>query len=299
MVILNEKKYAEHCLLTGEVDAKPRKTLKVLAKYYYYCLGHRKTRIIANLADFMRSNYERYQYSRKEWMQTIEGIAKRASKEPLYENDGVWITSSELAKIDELEDPTLQRVIFTMLCFAKLNMIRNPKKNGWIKVPNGEILESAGVSATKVKMGAILGTLRDLGYLDFPKRNGNMSNRLMFIDVDGENALFISDFRALGNEFMLYKGERYIRCKSCGLLVKGSKNGRKQYCRVCNPRTPEMMKTCYCVECGKQISVKSKANRWGENLWCPECMEIRRKTKKIETQRKRRNKENEVITNCN
>ena len=54
----------------------------------------------------------------------------------------------------------------------------------------------------------------------------------MYIDDDSTKKLLISDFRKLGYEWRLYKGEKYIKCTVCGILVKNT-NGKRKYCKEC------------------------------------------------------------------
>lgn len=285
MIILNEREYAEHCLLTGEIGAKPYCTLKILAKYYYHVLGYRKKRISTNLMEFMWTNYPTYSQNKKSWNETIERIANSAKKERLYEDEGVWISKLELNRIAELESVDLQCVAFTMLCLAKLETNRTPVKNGWIKNSNKEIFTLAGVNTSVQNRLNILGMFKSKGLLEFPKKNGNLSNRVTFLDYEGENELFVQDFRSLGNIYRKYLGENYIQCAICGILIKGSKNGRKKYCSECHPDNTGRQKTIFCIDCGKKIEVRAKDNR---TCRCPDCYKEYRKAQQIKTQKKRR-----------
>ena len=75
--------------------------------------------------------------------------------------------------------------------------------------------------------------LKELGLIEYAKKVNNLNIQVLYIDDDSENQLFVSDFRKLGYEWRLYKGEKYIRCADCGLLTKGNKNNTKRYCQQC------------------------------------------------------------------
>ena len=79
-IILNERVYAENCLKSGTIDEKPFTTLSILAKYYYYVCGYRKTRIYKALVEFMECNYPLYSCNKTYWDNTIERISNSAEK---------------------------------------------------------------------------------------------------------------------------------------------------------------------------------------------------------------------------
>ena len=237
--------------------------------------------------EFMWINYPTYSQNKKSWNETIERIADAAKNEKLYEDAGVWITKTEIEKISALENTDHQCVAFTMLCLAKLETMRNQIKNGWIKTDIKEIFSLAGVNASAQKRLNILGMLQSKGFLEFPKKNGNLSNRVTFMDFEADEEIFVQDFRSIGNAYRKYIGENYIQCAVCGVLVKGSKNGRKKYCSECNPDNVGKKKIIFCIDCGKRVEIRSKDNY---TCRCPDCYEKYRKIQRAEAQKKRRMK---------
>ena len=71
-----------------------------------------------------------------------------------------------------------------------------------------------------------------MGLIEYAKKINNLNIHVLYIDDESENKLFVSDFRKLGYEWRLYKGEKYIRCADCGILVKNT-NGKRRYCKDC------------------------------------------------------------------
>jgi hypothetical protein len=261
MIVLNEKKYAIECLENGFVGRKPFFTLSIIAKYYYYCLNYKKSKIEMLLNDFMFKNYSiGYQSDRLSWQDTIEKIVKKVNNYTLLELDGVKITKSELKTISGIGNPNKERVMFTILCLAKFGIARNPQSNGWVNTDSKEIFKMARVSCKAKERELYIGDLCDRGLLELPKRNDNVSLRVTFID-DGEEELFISDFRELGYEYLKYKGENFIRCAECGILTRGNKYGNKRYCKDCAAYTPQKIKTIVCVDCGKDMKHRQKTVR--------------------------------------
>lgn len=277
MIILNEKEYAEECLRTRTIGDKPFHTLSILAKYYYHCLRYRKKKITELLIDFMSKYYPRYDVNKSSWNESIEKIAKNAGKYTLYEIDGIWITSKELEVVDNIENKTLSRLAFTLLCLAKLNNIKNPNNNNWVNTDAKEIFDIARISCNASSRYNKLGKLQILGLLEFPKKNDNLSRRVLYIDNSGEKVLFISDFRELGYEYLQYIGETFIQCQECGRLMRNNRAGNKRYCSECSAYTPIKYKTIVCVDCGKTFEVKSKNNATKR---CKECQDQRNRGKK-------------------
>ena len=289
MIVLNEKKYAIECLENGFVGRKPFFTLSIIAKYYYYCLNYKKSKIEMLLNDFMFKNYSiGYQSDRLSWQDTIEKIVKKVNNYTLLELDGVKITKSELETISGIGNPNKERVMFTILCLAKFGIARNPQNNGWVNTDSKEIFKMARVSCKAKERELYIGDLCDRGLLELPKRNDNVSLRVTFID-DGEEELFISDFRELGYEYLKYNGENFIRCAECGILTRGNKNRTKRYCKDCAAYTPQKSKTIICVDCGKEIVISGNNKR---TIRCDNCQIKADKENARIRKQKQRHKEN-------
>lgn len=286
MVILNEKEYAENCLKTGELDKKPFKTLQILAKYYYHHLGYRKKKIYTLLVEYLSKNYSKYNANITSWNNTIEKIANKAGKYPLYEISEVWLTKAELETIDNIDSKNdLKQLAFTLLCLAKLENIKNPKNNGWVNCDSKEIFNMAHISLSKKNQCKMLGDLGVLKLIEFPKKNENLSDRVTFVNDESEKVLSISDFRELGYEYLKYKGENFIRCHECGILIKNNKTKTKKYCNVCSGYVPIGTKTITCVDCGEEFEVDA---RLSNKYRCDACQEDYRRNYQKELMRERR-----------
>lgn len=284
--MLNEKEYAEDCLKNGVLSNKPFFTLSIIAKYYY-SIGYKKKKIEASLNDFMKEHYDRYEFDEISWRETISSIAEKAKKYKLFEITGVKITHSEFEKISEIHNKVLERLMFTLLCLAKLGNERNEKNNGWVNTDIKDIFSMARISATIYEQDLKINQLYQLGLIEFPKRNDLLNIRVTFIDKQGDEELFVSDFRELGYEYLKYKGEDFIRCQECGILIRQNKNKTKKYCKNCAGYTPQETKKIICVDCGREFEVDSKNNK---SCRCDECYTIYRKSYKAEKEQERRDK---------
>ena len=192
------------------------------ARYLYHEKGLRKTGIIAEINNFMNHNYPRYNPA--DWSATLEKYANKAGKYPLCECKGVWITENELKTMDAIQDKVLERLSFTLLCLAKFGNFRNPNNNNWVNYSNSEIYSAACINATAFD--------KESGLIEYAKKVDNLNIKVLYADNDSKDTLFISDFRKLGYEWRLYKGESYIRCANCRILVKKTSNSKK-YCKDC------------------------------------------------------------------
>lgn len=272
MIILNEKEYALKCLEKGDIGDNPYFTLSILAKYYYHSLGYRRKKIAKLLLEFISKHYPRYEMNEMSWQTSIDKIASNAGSYELFEISGIKITKNEMAVISEIHNKVLERLMFTMLCLAKLGNSRNPKNNGWVNADSKEIFKCARITCKSNEREIKIGQLWQRGLLEFSKRNDNLNCRVTFIDDNEEEELFVSDFRELGYEYLLYTGNNFIRCAECGILTRGNKNGTKRYCKECSVYTPQKTKLITCADCGKEFEVDARVSN---KVRCKQCQEIK------------------------
>ena len=278
MIVLNELEYAEKCISENIVDKKPFSTLNILAKYYYHHVGKNETETVDIIKDFAKKNCVGYLKNKYVWDNNIAKMVNTAIQYPLYQIKGVWITSKELETIRNINNKALERLAFTILCLAKYNILKNPKSDGWINNDIKEIFSLARISAGINERGIKLHELYKLGFIDLAKKIDNLSIKICFIDNDeSNNELFISDFRELGYEYLLYRGGIFIRCGECGILVRDNINRTKHYCSSCIAYSPIETKVITCIDCGKEFNVDGSDKR---TCRCLECQSVVNKEKK-------------------
>lgn len=231
-VILNEKEYAEQIIEKGEVGNKPTSTLFLLSKYYRQekKLSERKT--AEKLNEFMKQNYKGYNEAL--WEDIIEDISKKGKKYLIQEIKSIDITQKELDEISKLTNMKYEKLLFTMLCYAKLYNTLSETNNGWINTDIKEIYKSARVTVKyRNDKFLYLNDLEETGLISFSNKNDNLNMRINFIDNDSDVVLKITDFRELGYEYQNYIGDgKFIRCSECGRIVR--KNGKSdKYCSNC------------------------------------------------------------------
>lgn len=234
--ILNEVKQAEYIIERGEVGSKPTSTLFLLAKYYRQKQELSKEHTIQKLNEFMQKNYKNYISAR--WEDIIEDIVKKATKYPLRMIDAIGITQNEIDKIKSLSNVKYEKLLFAMLCYAKLHNMNSDTNNGWVNATIQEIYRTARVTVKyKRDKFLYLNDIEQTGLIAFSKKNDNLNLQITFIDMTGNPIWSINDFRELGYEYLNIIGEgRFIRCNKCGRLVrkKSKKDFSTKYCSFCS-----------------------------------------------------------------
>lgn len=234
-VVLNEVKQAEHIIEKGEVGNKPTSTLFLLGKYYRVKENLGKEQTFHKLNEFMKSNYKNYNSAL--WEDLIEDISKKSNKYSLREINSIGITQQEFDKISKIENLKYRKLLFTMLCYAKLYDRISENNNGWINTDIKEIFKTARVSVKyRNDKFLYLNDLERTELISFSNKNDNLNIRVNFVDMNGESVLDVDDFRELGYEYLNYiKKGRFIKCTECNRTIKkNQKTGRPiQYCKSC------------------------------------------------------------------
>ena len=231
-VVLNEKKQAEYIIEKGEVGNKPTSTLFLLAKYYRQKENLNKEQTFNKLNEFMENNYKNYNSAT--WEDIIEDISKKANKYPLREIDYIEITKSEIDTIRNVCNIKYEKLLFTMLCYAKLYNKISDKNNGWVNTDIKELFRVARVSVRyRNDKFLYLNDLETAGLISFSNKNDNLNLRVTFVDNNSDTVLKIDDFRELGYEYLNYIGDgKFIRCDCCKRLVRKT-NNKCLYCHQC------------------------------------------------------------------
>lgn len=229
-IVLNEREVAEAAIATNKLGAKPGETLTRVAKYYAQVEGYKKKEIRRKLEDLLLKNDPRTLLMN--WDGALDGIVKTSNKTPLIELDGIPITSNELQTIDSLPSKQLARLAFTLLCVAKYWYAVNEKNNMWVNTSDRDIMAMANISASIKRQSELLHNLRELRLIQFSKRVDNLNVQVLFAEPHGSTTMMVTDFRNLGNQYMLRLGGSFIRCEQCGLVVR-RKNNAHRYCTDC------------------------------------------------------------------
>lgn len=228
-IVLNEREWAEAAIVSRQLGKKPMETLNRVSRYYYG-EGYRKRDIRKKLGDFLLQCDPGAVLTK--WSDTLDKLAGSAGRRPLIKLDCIDITEAELEVIGSLEGKQMKRLAFTLLCTAKYWNAVNRSNNGWINTADKDIMKMANINTSVRRQSAMLYDMKNAGLIRFGKRVDNLNIRVAYIRDDSPAELHISDFRNLGNQYLLYCGEAYFQCEQCGLTIKKKGNARK-YCQDC------------------------------------------------------------------
>lgn len=232
-IVLNEYDWTEQMIATKDLGKKPTETLSRVAKYYIENgYGKKEARRLTEV--FLCQSDPNIQSIR--WSDFLDKIVKNAHKKPLVRLDGVSITRNELAKISELKTVHLRRLAFTLLCVAKYWDAVSPTNNHWVNSPDKEVMEMANIKASIKRQSYLFAQLCEHGMISFSKRVDNLNVQVLFAEEDGEQTLYIHDFRNLGYQYMRFLGGPYYECINCGITEKGNTSHRgrpHKYCPSC------------------------------------------------------------------
>lgn len=272
-VVLNEKKFAENLIKSKSVD-RPLLALNLVSRYYRQIEGLSGKELYNAVDTFMEESYLGYNTAR--WSKTVDSFLKSSNKYKLTEIEYIPITLNELYKISEIENIREERLLFSLLCFAKLYNAKNEKNNGWVNANIRDICRSARVSVPVNDREHYLYELIQLKLIKVSSKSGNDNLKVLFIDnnSDSEVVLKITDFKELGYEYLNWKRGALFICKKCGRIYNQNKSCTRLYCKECSKYQPMETKTIVCKDCGKEFEVDSKANNQKR---CPECYKIERK----------------------
>ena len=132
-----------------------------------------------------------------------------------------------------------EKLLFSMLCFAKLYNSISENNHNWINTSISDIFNVAKVNyRLKKDKFLYLNDIFNLGYISFSKKNDNLNIQVNIIDVNSKPILNISDFRELGYEYEYFKTNKknnFMRCKKCNRLIKRITNNQL-YCPICRKK---------------------------------------------------------------
>lgn len=228
-VVLNERIYAEGLLAENSLTTKPIEALTIIARYYLW-VGHPKKEIARLLEEHLIRSDPKANIVK--WRPIINRISKASDRYPLVQLESIPVTEAEIDSCQKVSGVQRQRLAFTMLCFAKFYNSVNPQNNGWVNKTDREVFSAANVLEKVRTQSLLVSDLWDAGLIEFSKKVDNVNSRVTFICDDSPVVLNVTDFRNLGNQYMMYMGHPYIECQSCGAVVRRV-GKRKRFCRAC------------------------------------------------------------------
>ena len=274
MIIMKESEAVQEIINRKSISENTYADLILLIKYFYSQAKKDNKRlkmkeVISELQEYLKPQYDNYQSV--DWYNRLEKLIKKYKNTPLYDVDSIPITDSELTTIKSIKNKRLEKIAFVSLVLAKYYNSKNEKNNGYVNVEYSVIFGLARVSATIMyEQPLLLHELKEMNLVQRSNRIDNPNFRVLFVDNNSPVVLHITDMRELGYQYLKYKGEKFIECAECGVLLRKKTNSTK-YCPSCRGYQPLTIKTLVCVDCGQEFVVSSKNTKAKR---CPECQRI-------------------------
>lgn len=228
-MILNERDYIEQVIAENAFLGKPVTDLGIAAKYYF-ADGYAQRDVRRKLDELLLRCDPSANLVL--WSDTLDKQVKRAYRRKLIEMDYVPVTASEIEVIDALPNRTLKKLAFSYLCVAKYYNGVNEQNSDWANLPVRDICSMGGIAIPVDKQYELRGELADRGLLQLSLAVDNVNARVLFVDHGGQTVMMVDDMRNLGNQYFMYKGEKYVKCALCGLVIS-RKSNRQIYCSKC------------------------------------------------------------------
>lgn len=267
MIIFDEERYAKNMILGIESVPSMFEKIKVLTRYNHHTLGMNQLDNYNTTVRWLSTHcniFSDYSYSN-----VISGAIKRAKKYPFYKINSITVYKSELAKIRQLNNLRLEKIMFVMLCLAKYRQVTRGYSNGYEDFTISDIFKMARVSVAAADRESYIYELKQMGYLTQPKRNDAVGMFVTFIDSDADVAFEINetDCQELAYLYLKQTGQgKIIRCGKCGKLIKATSN----YCNDClNASTTRKI---LCVDCGADVIVSIRDSK---TCRCRDCQRER------------------------
>ena len=155
--------------------------------------------------------------------------------------------------------------------------MRNEKNNNWVMVDEYSVFSRARITGTAIAQYSCFYKLAKMDLITYSKKVDNINVRVGFIDNDSDIVLKVTDLRELGYQYLMYKGEKFIKCAECGIVTRATIHNKK-YCKSCAGYQPIVTKTIKCCDCGEYFEVDA---RIANKIRCDNCqLNINREKKR-------------------
>lgn len=263
-IVLNENEWAEEKIKSNDLGDNTYETLCRVAKYYISngCTKEYTEQILSRFLIQCDSSTVLVR-----WGDAIQNAVKYAVKYPPIDIDSIKLTKGEITFIDNIDSAQARRLAFTLLCIAKYYDAIRETNNHWVSTKDSLVMSMANIKTSMKRQCALFRLLNDIGFLEFAKKVDNTSTRICFLDEergDNEVVLEITDFRNLGYQYLMYKGEAFYKCENCGLVTKldtKKTSNRLKFCKECalkiavRQRVNSVMKQRYRERCCKEMAI--------------------------------------------
>jgi hypothetical protein len=282
-MILNEEKFAKDVLTGKRDDVKSiRQKIDLIARYNYHVLHKNSDDSYSSIIKWLEKHHEIF--SEHGYSNIISDCIKKAAKRPFYHVSSVKITKKEMEVITAQNNLRYEKILFVLLCMAKVQKTSYGFDNGLISYNITELFKTARVSVPVDERENILHEFLKNELIGLPLKNDTKCLFVKFVDEPEDDValeLNEQDCGELAYAYLKYTGASNVfRCSKCGKLIKQSKKFGDM-CKGCKESNADM-KTRWCIDCGKEFKIPLNVANKDR---CDECYTIYRRIKKTETMR--------------
>lgn len=278
MIVLNEEKYARDILTGRRTDvASIIEKINLISRYNYHVLHKSDDESYKSIVSWLEKHHNIF--CEQNYSNIIAKYVAKAKKSPFYHIDSIKITKNEMDIIQSQKNLRYEKLLFVLLCLAKLQKVSYKFDNNLITYDIGQLFKMARVSVPADTREDILHEFLVAGLIELPKK---VDTRCLFVkfvdDIEDDIALEIKeqDCSDLAYCYLYFvKKNNVFRCAKCKKLTKQSKKFGDicQECRESDGAT----RTLWCIDCGEEFVVDNKDTH---SCRCAECQNEENKRKK-------------------
>ena len=272
MMILNEEKYARD-LLTGQRDdvKSIRQKIELITRYNYHVLHKNADVNYYSTVKWLEKHHDIF--SEQSYSNIISDYIKKAPKKPFYNIDSIKITKNEMDIILSQNNLRHEKILFALLCMAKLQKVSYGFDNGLISYNITELFKMSRVSVPVSDREKILHEFYNAKLIGLPLKNDSKCLFVKFVDESEDNVILEmneQDCGELAYAYLNFTGKAKIaRCSKCEKLIKQSKKFG-DLCKGCQESNTNI-RTGWCIDCGEEFQV-SRLNT--KTYRCVKCQDI-------------------------
>ena len=286
MMILNEEKFAKDVLMGQRDDIKSiKQKIDLIARYNYHVLHKNNDDSYSSIIKWLEKHHDIF--SEQGYSNIISDCIKKSAKKPFYYMESVKITKKEMEIIAAQDNLRYEKILFVLLCMAKVQKISHGFDNGLISYNITELFKTARVSVPVDERENILHEFLKLGLIGLPFKNDTKCLFIKFMDESEDDVILElneQDCGELAYSYIKHTGASKIsRCSKCGKLIKQSKKFGDM-CKGCQESSTDA-KTIWCVDCGKEFMVSVLNTK---TCRCEECQDKANKERYNRYNEKRR-----------
>lgn len=240
-ILFDEKAMVKNVLEDGFSNGRANKyELILLGKHYRWNLGYGSTRIKKSIIEFCKEHDQNFNpvLSRD----FVNDIVKISENNTFRQPVPVQIMNTELYAIKTIKNFDYQKILFTMLVFAKTLKFMNSDVSGKssMRKPFGYYINLGMVSRIKkvaevkrISNNNFMYILHDINNMTdkiFVEPTFHNSVKILYASDNGVPTIIVNDFSNIINYYIEYVGGELLYCVECGKEFKKEGNRKRDLC---------------------------------------------------------------------